>query len=190
MKILLQNILISDPHSPYNNQHVDVLIEKGMIAQIGKYISTNDVTIVSGTNFHASPGWMDLHAHFRDPGFEFKETIETGANAAAQGGFTAVLLMPDTMPIVQSKSAIEYILKRSQQLAVDIVPAGAITQDLKGKEMAELYDMHLAGAKALPMPNIRLTILVYLCVPCYTQIILMANFMFDVRKIQFLTEGK
>jgi dihydroorotase len=148
MKILLQNILISDPHSPYNNQHVDVLIEKGMIAQIGKYISTNDVTIISGTNFHASPGWMDLHAHFRDPGFEFKETIETGANAAAQGGFTAVLIMPDTMPIVQSKSAIEYILKRSQQLAVDIVPAGAITQDLKGKEMAELYDMHLAGAKA------------------------------------------
>ncbi|MCX6311469.1 MAG: dihydroorotase [Bacteroidetes bacterium] len=148
MKILLQNILIIDPNSPYNNQHTDVLIEKGMIAQIGKFISASDAIVISGTNYHVSPGWMDLHAHLRDPGFEFKETIESGANAAAKGGFTAVLAMPDTLPVVQTKSAVEYIIKRSEQLPVDIIPAGALTQDLKGKEMAELYDMHLAGAKA------------------------------------------
>ncbi|HET6993257.1 MAG TPA: amidohydrolase family protein, partial [Bacteroidia bacterium] len=100
MKILLQNILICDPNSPYNNQHTDVLIEKGMIAQIGKYISASDATVITGANYHVSPGWMDLHAHLRDPGFEFKETIESGAAAAAKGGFTAVLAMPDTYPVV------------------------------------------------------------------------------------------
>ncbi|CAN5260229.1 dihydroorotase [soil metagenome] len=148
MKVLLQNILICDPNSPYHNQQTDVLIEKGMIAQIGKYIPADDSILISGENFCVSPGWMDLHAHLRDPGFEYKETIETGALAAAKGGFTAVLAMPDTFPPVQTKSAVEYIIKRSQQLAVDIIPAGALSQDLKGKEMAELYDMHLAGAKA------------------------------------------
>jgi len=89
-----------------------------------------------------------LHTHLCDPGFEFKETIESGAVAAAKGGFTAVLTMPDTFPVVQTKSAVEYIIKRSQQLSIDIFPAGALTQNLDGKEMAELYDMHLAGAKA------------------------------------------
>jgi dihydroorotase len=148
MKVLLQNILICDPNSPHHNQHTDVLIEKGIIAQIGKYISASDATVISGSGYCVSPGWMDLHAHLRDPGFEYKETIETGAAAAAKGGFTAVLVMPDTHPPVQTKSAVEYIIKRSQQLPVDIIPAGALTQDLKGKEMAELYDMHLAGAKA------------------------------------------
>lgn len=148
MKVLLQNILICDPNSPYNNQHSDVLIEKGIIAQIGKYISASDAIVISGEKYCVSPGWMDLHAHLRDPGFEYKETIESGAKAAAKGGFTAVLAMPDTYPPVQTKSAVEYIIKRSQQLPVDIIPAGALTQDLKGKEMAELYDMHLAGAKA------------------------------------------
>jgi dihydroorotase len=148
MKVLLQNILICDPNSPYNNQHTDVLIDKGVIAQIGKYIPGEGATVINGENYSVSPGWMDLHAHLRDPGFEYKETIETGAVAAAKGGFTAVLVMPDTHPPVQTKSAVEYIIKRSQQLPVDIIPAGALTQDLKGKEMAELYDMHLAGAKA------------------------------------------
>ncbi len=148
MKVLLQNILICDPNSPHNNQHTDVLIDKGVIAQIGKYIPADDALVVSGEKFSVSPGWMDLHAHMRDPGFEYKETIETGAVAAAKGGFTAVLVMPDTHPPVQTKSAVEYIIKRSQQLPVDIIPAGALTQDLKGKDMAELYDMHLAGAKA------------------------------------------
>jgi dihydroorotase len=148
MNVLLQNVLIIDPNSPYHNQRNDVLIEKGMIAQIGKYISESGAIVVKGDHIHVSPGWMDLHAHLCDPGFEFKETIESGAVAAAKGGFTAVLAMPDTFPVVQNKSAVEYILKRSQQLSIDIFPAGAISQNLEGKEMAELYDMHLAGAKA------------------------------------------
>lgn len=148
MNVLLQNVIIIDPNSPYHNQRTDVLIEKGMIAQIGKYIAADGAILISGEHYHVSPGWMDLHAHLCDPGYEFKETIESGAVAAAKGGFTAVLSMPDTLPYVQTKSAVEYILKRSQQLSIDIFPAGALTQNLEGKEMAELYDMHLAGAKA------------------------------------------
>lgn len=148
MNLLLQNVTIIDPQSPHNNQRTDILIEKGIIRQVGKYISPGGIESVSGDNLCVSPGWMDLHAHLCDPGYEFKETLESGAAAAAAGGFTAVLALPETLPVVQTKSSVEYILKRSEALPVNIIPAGALSQNLAGKELAELYDMHLAGAKA------------------------------------------
>ncbi|MBI3509903.1 MAG: dihydroorotase [Bacteroidetes bacterium] len=148
MNVLLQNVTIIDPSSPHHDTRTDILIENGNIRQIGKYISPEGITLVKGNDLYAAPGFMDLHAHLRDPGFEYKESLESGAAAAAAGGFTAVLAMPDTFPVVQTKSSVEYILKRSQILPIEIVPSGAISQDLDGKEMAELYDMHLAGAKA------------------------------------------
>jgi dihydroorotase len=148
MNLLLQNVTIVDPQSPHHNQRTDILIENGLIRQVGKYISPEGATVVSGENLCVSPGWMDLHAHLRDPGFEYKETLESGAAAAAAGGFTAVLVMPETHPVVQTKAGVEYILRRSQTLPVDLVPAGALSQNLEGKELAELYDMHIAGAKA------------------------------------------
>jgi dihydroorotase len=147
MNVLIQDALIIDPSSPHHNQRADVLIENGTISKIGKGLSAGKAQTVKGENLHLSPGWMDLHAHLRDPGFEYKETIESGAAAAAAGGFTAVMAMPDTHPPVQTKSGVEYIIRRSKELPVDIFPAGALSQDLGGKEMAELYDMHLAGAK-------------------------------------------
>ncbi len=147
MNVLILDALIIDPSSPHHNQRADVLIENGTISRIGKGITAGKTQTVKGENLHVSPGWMDLHAHLRDPGFEYKETIESGAAAAAAGGFTAVMAMPDTHPPVQTKSGVEYIIRRSKDLPVDIYPAGALSQDLGGKEMAELYDMHLAGAK-------------------------------------------
>lgn len=148
MNVLLQNVTITDPNSPHHNQRTDILIENGIIRQIGKYIAPDGAEVVADENLHVSPGWMDLHAHLRDPGFEFKESLESGAAAAAAGGFTAVLALPETSPVMQTKSAVEYIYKRAQSLPVDIYPAGAVTQNLEGKELAEMYDMHMAGAKA------------------------------------------
>lgn len=148
MNVLLQNVIITDPRSPHHNQRTDVLIENGIIRQVGKYISPEGLQVVQGENLHISPGWMDLHAHVCDPGYEHRETLESAAEAAAAGGFTALLAMPETSPVIQTKSAVEYILKRSEGLAIDIYPSGAVSQNLEGKELAELYDMHLAGAKA------------------------------------------
>ncbi|HEU4716399.1 MAG TPA: dihydroorotase, partial [Bacteroidia bacterium] len=148
MNILIKNATINDPNSPHNGKTADVLIENGVIASIRKKTDAGKIKTIEGNNLHLSPGWMDLHAHLRDPGYEFKETIVTAAAAAAAGGFTAVLAMPDTLPVTHSKAEVEYILKRSQDLPVDIFPAGALSHGLEGKELAELYDMHLAGAKA------------------------------------------
>lgn len=146
MKVVLASALILDPNSPHNGQRADILVEDGKITAIGKNLK-GDRTISSG-NLCVSPGWLDLQADFCDPGNEQKETIASGAAAAAAGGFTGVLVMPSTHPPVQSKSEVEYLLRKAQGLAVDIYPAGALSQQLEGKDMAELYDMHLAGAKA------------------------------------------
>ncbi|TND04835.1 MAG: dihydroorotase, multifunctional complex type [Bacteroidetes bacterium] len=146
MKVVLQSARILDPQSPHNGKSADLLIENGTIVSIGKNL-TGDRVISSG-NLCVSPGWFDLQVDFCDPGNEQKETISSGAAAAAAGGFTGVLLMPSTQPVVQSKSEIEYLLRKAQGLLTDIFPAGALSHDLHGKDMAELYDMHLAGAKA------------------------------------------
>lgn len=148
MQLLLRNITVVDPNSQHNHKSVDVLIENGEIKEIAQTIKKSGVEEVNGNDLHVSPGWMDLQAHLCDPGYEHRETLETAAAAAAAGGFTAVLAMPDTNPVIQNKSSVEYIIRRSSHLPVDIIPAGALSVNLEGKNMAELYDMYQAGARA------------------------------------------
>ncbi len=148
MKVLFKNATICDPASPEHGKRLDVLIEDGTIRQLGELIQADDAQVVSSDNLHLSPGWLDMQAHLRDPGEEQKETLESAAAAAAAGGFTSVLAMPDTHPCIQTKADVDYVLRRSAHLPVEIIPAGALTVGLEGKEMAETYDMHLAGAKA------------------------------------------
>ncbi len=95
-----------------------------------------------------SCGWMDCFANFCDPGQEFKETLESGSNAAAAGGFTQVMLIPNTQPVVYNKSQVEYLVQKSKELPVQIFPIGAITKNAEGKELSEMYDMYHTGAKA------------------------------------------
>jgi dihydroorotase len=95
-----------------------------------------------------SPGWVDIFSHFCDPGYEFKETLETGAAAAAAGGYTQVFILPNTLPVIQSKSHVEYIVQKSKTLPVSIHPLGAVTKNIEGKDLAEMYDMHASGAVA------------------------------------------
>jgi dihydroorotase len=152
MKILIKQARITDPSSPLNGQIQDIFIENGVIAQISKKITVKadqeiDPGSKSGNAIHVSPGWMDVFADFADPGYEFKETIETGAAAAAAGGYTDVMVIPNTNPVVHSKAGIEYIRQKSR-VPVTIHPIGAVTKNAEGKELAEMYDMRASGAIA------------------------------------------
>src|SRR5687768_14215079 len=104
MKILIQQVTITDPSSPLHGTTQDILIESGIIRDIQTGIQTDADTVVKGNGLHASPGWIDVFAHFADPGYEYKETLETGARAAATGGYTDVFVIPNTKPVIDSKS--------------------------------------------------------------------------------------
>lgn len=147
MQILLRSVKVIDPNSPHNGNTVDLLIDDGTISQIGKGIEAPTANeIIEGDDLHVSTGWVDMYATFGDPGREYKEDIESGLNAAAQGGFTKVAVSPESEPAMDSKSAIEYLLTKSGNHTVDALPLGAITKGLKGKELAEMFDMQTSGA--------------------------------------------
>ena len=149
MMVLIRAAKVIDPNSKHNNKVVDILIKNGIIQEIRKNINAPKGTnIIEEKGVHVSPGLFDLHANFRDPGFEWKEDIKTGMLAAAKGGFTGVLSMPSTLPATDTKSQVEYIRKMSSDNVVNVYPAGSITKDLKGYELSEMYDMSRNGALA------------------------------------------
>ena len=149
MNLLVKGITIADPNSEFNQQIADVRIEKGTITAIAKNLSplkNEDVFEANGNVL--SPGFFDLNCMIGDPGLETKEDIQTGTAAAKAGGFTGLAVLPNTKPVVQSKGEVEYILNRSKNNLVDVFPIGAISNNLEGKDLAELYDMKNAGAVA------------------------------------------
>ncbi len=148
MTILIRQAHIIDPNSPFHLTNQDVLIEDGRIKQIGQLQNSTADHIIEQSNLHLSPGWVDLFAHFCDPGLEYKETLETGIEAAAAGGFTEVMVLPNTQPVVSGKSQVEYIVQKTKQAAVTVHPLGAVSKQTEGKELAEMYDMQSAGAVA------------------------------------------
>lgn len=149
MNIFLENCKIYDSQSNYHLKTTDIWIKNGVFEKIGKLkksdLPKNTKTIA---NASISKGWLDLFSHFCDPGFEHKEDINSGLEAAAKGGFTKVALMPNTHPAIHSKSEVEYLLSKSKDQAVEILPYGAITRDCEGKDITEIYDMHQSGAVA------------------------------------------
>ena len=147
MKLLIKQARVVDPSSPFNGKITDIFIENGTISQIGNISSKAD-KVIEVENLHVSPGWVDIFADFADPGYEFKESLTTGAAAAAAGGFTDVFVIPNTNPVIHSKSTVEYIVQKGQSLPVNIHPIGAITKNTAGKELAEMYDMKSSGAIA------------------------------------------
>ena len=149
MNILIRNAKIIDTGSSHHNTVKDILIEYSRIAKIGKNLrNPGKIQEIKFDGLHVSLGWVDMNSFFADPGFEYKETIETGCKAAAAGGYTQVCLMPNTEPIIQSKSMIEYVWNKSMGEVVSLLPIGALTHNCEGKELADLYDMHGAGAVA------------------------------------------
>ena len=148
MKLLLKQVLVTDANSPHNGQQQDILIDNGFIIEIAQTIEVTDAQTIEQDGLQVSPGWVDLFSHFCDPGFEYKETLETGANAAASGGYTHVFTLPNTLPVVYSKTQVEYVVQKSKLLPVNLLPLGAITRNGEGKELAEMYDMLNSGAIA------------------------------------------
>ena len=148
MKILIKKATILDASSKYHKQTKDLLIENGLIINISDSIDDASAEIFEADNLHISQGWTDLNARFGEPGYEYKEDLNSGMNAAAQGGFTHVALMPSTEPCIQNKSDVRYIVNQTSHNIVDIHPIGALTDNRKGKQITEMYDMHQAGAIA------------------------------------------
>lgn len=148
MKILIKQATIISPSSPFNGQIKDILIADGIISAISNDITEKADETVVQDGLCISIGWMDMFADFADPGYEQKENIESGAKAAAAGGFTDVMLIPNSNPVVDNKSQVEYIVQKAKQVAVNIHPLGAVSKKAEGRELSEMYDMRQSGALA------------------------------------------
>jgi dihydroorotase len=148
MNLLITDVTIVDPNSQFNQKNCDVSVVNGTIAAIGKGLSRDGQSIIDGKGCILSPGFFDLNCSIGDPGYETREDINTATNAAKAGGFTGIAVLPNTKPVVHSKGEVEYIINRAKYNLVDVHPIGAVSRDMEGKELAELYDMQQAGAVA------------------------------------------
>src|SRR5437868_10329797 len=133
MTVLIKQARIIDPSSPYNETKQDILVESGFIKNIGNQLNTSEGETFSADDLHVSPGWVDVFANFADPGYEFRETLESGSNAAAAGGFTDVFVIPNVKPVTDNKSQVEYLSRKSGSLAANIHPIGAVSKNADGK---------------------------------------------------------
>ena len=146
--ITLRQVKVVDPGGPHHEKEIDIRIEKGTITKIGSRIPKGTGEEIHVKGMHASPGWVDLRAHFREPGEEWKQGIHNGLDAAAAGGYTRVAVLPSTDPVMDKSSGVANLLSRAHGHAVQVLPLGALTQGLKGEQLAELHDLRSAGAVA------------------------------------------
>ncbi|RZL39321.1 MAG: dihydroorotase [Pedobacter sp.] len=148
MNLLVKHVTIADSQSKFNKQECDVRIVDGKIQSIGKLSPEKDENVIDAEGAFLTPGFFDLNCVAGDPGFETKEDIQTLTATARAGGFTGLALLPQTSPVVQSKSQVEYIINKAKNNLVDVYPIGALSQNREAKELAELFDMQQAGAVA------------------------------------------
>ena len=149
MKILLKSAKIIDKNSNFHKQIKDVLIENGIITKIAnKIVKPNNCKEVVLKNLHISNGWFDSSVSFGEPGFEERENIKNGLIVAAKSGFTAIALNPNTNPVIDNKSAVEFVISKSSDSPVSLYPIANLTQKAQGKELSEMYDMQNSGAIA------------------------------------------
>ncbi len=148
MQVLIRQAKVLDTGSDFHNKVVDLLIEEGKIVDIATSIDKKADTIVEGKDLCVSLGWADLFADYREPGHEQHESITSGLQAAAKGGFTRVATVSNTDPTVSTKSIIEFLLKKAIGHVVQLHPLGSISKDIEGKVLAEMMDMQAHGAVA------------------------------------------
>lgn len=151
MNIHIPSAQIIDSHSPFNGQSKQLWIENGVITAI---TDTSEQTtrqadqVIEMAGLKVSPGWIDMRVTTRDPGYEHQEDLFSVREAAAAGGFTEIVLLPNTHPVVQTKEAVTYILTKGNAHLVKVYPMAAVSVDIKGKELTEMIDLHTAGAIA------------------------------------------
>jgi dihydroorotase len=149
LKLLIKSGRVIDPSNSLDEE-LDVLISGDMIADVGRSLQAEGAEVFDATGLLVVPGFIDLHAHLREPGEEYKETIATGAAAAVAGGFTAVCAMPNTRPVNDNASVTRYIVEKAREAGLArVYPVGAITCQSKGEQLAEMAEMKLAGAVAV-----------------------------------------
>jgi dihydroorotase len=149
MKLIIRNAKIIDPQSTFDKQTVDILIVDGLIEKIGDNLPNPDnAEEVKLENLHVSQGWFDSSVCLGEPGFEDRETIANGLMVAAKSGFTGIALQPNSFPIIDNQSQINFVKSKSFGQATALFPIGALTKNAEGKDMAELFDMKQAGAIA------------------------------------------
>lgn len=148
MSHLFKNVRVVQPESDLHGKNVDILITDGIIEKVGPDISSDKATVVEREGLCVSTGWVDLLSNFMDPGNEFKETLSSGLDSAASGGFTAVAVMPDTDPVIDGSAQVNDLLRRSAHHQVSLLPVGSISKGLKQEKLAELFDMAKNGAVA------------------------------------------
>ena len=148
MTILLRQVKIADQHSPFNGQLKDILLQDAVLVSIQDDYNGSADQIVDLPGTIVSTGWVDPFTHFCDPGYEHRETLVTGAAAAQAGGFTTVFVVPNTQPVIDNKTQVNYIIQQNHQLPIQVLPIGALSKKNEGKDLAEMIDMHQAGSVA------------------------------------------
>ncbi len=150
MKLLIKGGRVINPSSG-QDEVIDILVEDGIIQEISKDIQVEkDVNIVDAVNKLVCPGFIDLHVHLREPGFEYKEDIASGTRAAAAGGFTSICCMPNTDPVIDNAAVASFVKERAAKSGVvNVYPIGAVTRQQAGKELAEIAELVTAGCVGL-----------------------------------------
>ena len=146
-KLLIRNGRILDPGRDVDLTG-DVFIVDGKIAAFGPDLAANGAEVIDATSLIVCPGFVDIHTHLRDPGQEYKESIQTGTQAAAHGGFTTVCCMPNTDPPIDTRATVEYVLRTASDADARVLPIGCVSQGRAGRELAELADLADAGCVA------------------------------------------
>ena len=148
-RLLIKNGRVIDPESGLDAQR-DLLVEEGLIAAVEPRLEVGEAEVFDASGCVVAPGFIDIHVHLREPGIEHAETIESGARAAAAGGFTSVCCMPNTNPVNDSPTVTSFIVERARRYAaVNVFPIGAITKGSEGEQLAEIGAMKGAGAVAI-----------------------------------------
>jgi len=153
VKILIKGGHVVDPANNID-EVMDIYIADGVIQEVGKNIEEQvsgvDMEVIDASGMTVVPGLVDMHVHLRDPGYEYKEDIETGTKAAVMGGVTSVACMPNTKPVVDNKAIVSYIINKAKEVGyANVYPIGAVSKGLEGKELAEIGEMKFAGAVAI-----------------------------------------
>ena len=149
LDLLIRNGRVIDP-SQGVDRRADVLVRDGRIAAIGENLAADGAERLDASGCIVAPGFIDLHCHLREPGKEYAETIESGGRAAATGGFTSVLSMPNTRPVNDNAAVTHFIIETArQQSLVNVFPVGAISENSKGERMAPIAEMREAGIVAV-----------------------------------------
>lgn len=147
--LLIKQAKVIFPNSSYHEKTVDIWVKDGHLEAIDEHLTpaTPDTKVLEAANLHVSMGWFDMRANFREPGDEHLENLASGMDAAANGGFTGVCLNPGTTPAIDNKAHVNYIIEQAKNELVTLIPNGGLSKNLEGLELAEMYDMHLAGAR-------------------------------------------